>query len=523
MPRTCTRPSPASARLAAGAALIVMALAAAPAQGAASTGGAQARIPGRAPVILSARCTPVSACEADPARVVPGGRLALTGHLSVGMLVVFRARDARLINVGVRARLRRSGASLAVTLPAGAASGHIYVIDRYGRRSASYGPIHVVRHSTTQITPPAVTSTGSAFSGMGMWIWHLANSEGGNLSALAARAKRTGVSTVYIKSSDGSTNYWSQFSSTMVATLKSLGLRVCAWQYVYGTHPDGEAALGARAVAAGADCLVIDAEAEYEGHYASAQTYIQDLRAAIGPNFPVGLASFPYVDYHPGLPYSVFLGPGGAQYNAPQMYWKDIGTSVDNVYAHTFTHNRIYQRPIFPLGQTYSNPSSADLMRFRQLAAAYGSSGLSWWDWEETSSTGWASLASPLAALSGFVASTAYPLLGQGAKGDEVVWMQQHLASAAPSTPTSGTFDATTAANLRSFQSSHRLPVSGQTDSATWAALLALAPVVVNWNGSTTPGTAARAATARAPSRSGPSRPASASLPALGYEIPRVG
>ena len=36
-------------------------------------------------------------------------------------------------------------------------------------------------------------------------------------------------------------------------------------------------------------------------------------RQAIGPEYPLGLTSFPYVDYHPRVPYSIFLGPGGAQ------------------------------------------------------------------------------------------------------------------------------------------------------------------------------------------------------------------
>ena len=70
---------------------------------------------------------------------------------------------------------------------------------------------------------------------------------------------------------------------------------------------------------------MIDAEVEYGGKYAAAQTYIDTLRAGVGPAYPIGLASFPYVDYHESMPYSVFLGPGGAQYNVPQVYWKAIG------------------------------------------------------------------------------------------------------------------------------------------------------------------------------------------------------
>ncbi len=166
---------------------------------------------------------------------------------------------------------------------------------------------------------------------------------------------------------------------------------------MYGSSPAGEAALGARAVTNGADCLVIDAEAEYEGRYASAQTYITDLRATVGPDYPIGLAGFPYVDFHPAFPYSVFLGPGGAQFNAPQMYWKDIGTTVDTVFAHTYTNNTIYQRPIYPLGQTFQSPPSSQIIRFRQLADAYGATGVSWWDWQETPSALWASLGSATA------------------------------------------------------------------------------------------------------------------------------
>src|SRR4029077_8271224 len=205
----------------------------------------------------------------------------------------------------------------------------------------------------------------------------------------AAQAHAAGLSTVYVKSSDGSSNYWSQFSPQLVAELHANGLKVCAWQYVYGSGPAGEAALGAQAVTNGADCLVIDAESEYEGRYAAAQRYLTELRAKIGPEYPLALAAFPYVSYHPTFPYSVLLGPEGAQYNLPQMYWKDIGQSVDTVYANTYIANRIYQRPIFPLGQTYGGVSSADLLRFRAEAVDYGAGGISFWDWQETKPSGW--------------------------------------------------------------------------------------------------------------------------------------
>ncbi len=293
---------------------------------------------------------------------------------------------------------------------------------------------------------------------------------------------------MFVKSSDGSSNYWTQFSPQLVAELHAAGLKVCAWQYVYGTEPVGEAALGAEAVANGADCLVIDAEAQYEGKYAAAQTYITDLRAKIGATYPLALASFPYVNYHSSFPYSVFLGPGGAQFNAPQMYWHDIGVSVDTVYANTYIWNRIYQRTLFPLGQTYGGVSAAELVRFREEAVDYGAPGWSFWDWQETTEKGWAALAEPLAPLTTVTPNTSYPELAKGAKGDPVLWLQEHLAAAEPSQETTGTFGAQTVANLEAFQTAHAIAPTGVAEGATWAALLSLQPVAVNWTGTSPSG-----------------------------------
>ena len=64
-----------------------------------------------------------------------------------------------------------------------------------------------------------------------------------------------------------------------------------------------------------------------------------------------------------------------------------------------------------------------------------------------------------------------------------MLWLQEHLASALPEQETTGIFGPQTEANLRAFQSSKGIPVSGRADAATWQALLALPPVVVDWTG----------------------------------------
>jgi peptidoglycan hydrolase-like protein with peptidoglycan-binding domain len=493
------------------AALLALVLLPAAAASAASSGGTQAadgsalKAPagasapatGRASLhvtsvrIATVSCTPASRCSGNPRQVSTHGTLLLAGAgLKPGMVLAFpRAPGARVGRSSPAARLRKAASGLLVTVPAAAHSGHIMVLLSKGRYTSSYGPIYVYRHAlhppAPKVTVPAVvggTASGAALDGQGMWIWYVSKS-GGSAAAILAQAHAAAVSTVFIKSSDGASNFWSQFTPQLVAELHAGGLKVCAWQYVYGTGPTGEAALGAKAAADGADCLVIDAEAEYEGRYSAAQTYITALRAKVGPNYPVALASFPYVSFHPSLPYSVFLAPGAAQYNAPQMYWKAIGTSVDTVFANTYIANRMYGRPIFPLGQTYGGISNADLTRFRAEAILYGATGTSYWDWQETSASGWSTLGAPLAPLTGVTPNTSYPELRSGSKGDQVLWMQEHLASAVPTQETTGTFGSQTSTNLRSFQTAHAIAASGVTDAATWAALLALAPVAVDWTG----------------------------------------
>ncbi len=364
----------------------------------------------------------------------------------------------------------------------------------------------------------AQAPAGTPFDRQGMWIWYVDRSEGGSTARILARAARDKIGTLYIKAGDGG-NVWSQFSTSLVGALQRGGLDVCAWQFVYGTSPLAEAKVGAAAVAKGADCLVIDAEGSYEGRYAAAETYIRALRARIGPSFPLSLASFPYVDYHPAFPYSVFFGPGGATYNQPQMYWKAIGTSVRAVYEHTYVFNRLWGHPIYPLGQTYERPGPGAIVRFRSFAASYGGLPPSWWDWQETNPLTWSALATATAGpVAGYRPVVAQPVLRRGSRGDLVVWAQEHLLSAGQSgLAVTGIFGSPTYAAVRAFQSAHGLPADGVIGASTWRALLSFSPALMRWSARAAK-SSARGATIS--SATPPSRPRSASLPAKAYEIP---
>ena len=89
-----------------------------------------------------------------------------------------------------------------------------------------------------------------------------------------------------------------------------------------------------------------------------------------------------------------------------------------------------------------------------------------------------------MAPLSTVIPNTSSPELATGSKGDQVLWMQEHLATAIPTQEVTGIFSSQTAVNLEAFQTEHAIAASGVTESATWAALLALPPVAVSWTGS---------------------------------------
>jgi hypothetical protein len=355
----------------------------------------------------------------------------------------------------------------------------------------------------------------SALDRQGMWIWYVDQSHGGDLSRIIARARRSHIGTLYIKSGD-SNDSWSQFNKTLVGRLHRAGLDVCAWQFVYGVRPLGEAKVGAASVRRGADCLVIDAEGQYEGKYASADRYIRALRRRIGSAYPLSLAGFPYVDYHPAFPYSVFLGPGGAQYSQPQMYWNAIGTSVRGVFEHTYFYNRVYERPIYPLGQTYEGVSPTSLKRFRRYSITYGDGPPSWWDWQETTTRQWSALGAATGGrVTGYRPIKGLPTLRRGSRGDLVVWAQQHLIGAgSKKLPVTGIFGKKTYAAVRGFQSKRGLGADGVLGSRSWRALLRVAPVRVHWSAKR--GRSARLASASDP---GASAPLSASLPPKRNEI----
>lgn len=351
------------------------------------------------------------------------------------------------------------------------------------------------------------TPANSAFQGNAQWIWEVEKS-GNTPENIAAKAKRFGITTVFVKAGDG-VKPWNQFAN-IIAPLKALGIKTCAWQYVYGRKPAAEAKVAARAIQQGADCFVIDAEVEFErvGGYKAARTYITKLRQSVGPQFPIGFSSFPYVNFHPSLPYSAFFEPPyRADINLPQVYWREIGTKVETAMATTYQWNDLYGVPIAPIAGVWRGETANELQTFRTLSAQHKDPGVSYWSWQETRSWQWTLLDSQTNPLQPTAANTTqkYPVLTLGAKGDPVLWLQIQLGKLGYALERSGKFDLPTKEALTQFQIDNNLALSGKTDGTTWPTL------------NTT------AATVRLKKGSQGSKnfrePVTAGLPALRYEI----
>lgn len=266
----------------------------------------------------------------------------------------------------------------------------------------------------------------------------------------------------------------------------------------------------------GADCLVIDAEGNYEGRYEQAYRYTRRLRRLVGDDYPLGLSSFPYADYHPTLPYSVFLGAGGAEANLPQIYWRAIGTSVRAAFVHTYRWNRAYGRPIYPLGQTWQDPPRRQLLDFRRYAAEFGARGVSWWSWQETAGREWRLITRRLKrGLPGFEARRDYADLRRGDSGDLVLYAQELLRAWDADVAPDGAFGRRMLRAVTMFQVEQGLDPSGAIGDATWRALRKRQPQSTNWKRFETPAALSRPARSAAP-RVGTGAPLGEPPPTLG-------
>ncbi len=230
--------------------------------------------------------------------------------------------------------------------------------------------------------------------GKGFWIWKVKDCEGGDPAKIVAAAQAAGFSHVMVKIADGQYAYNLDRNSNtdllapVVDALKTAGIAVWGWHYVYGYSPTSEAAIAVkRTTELGLDGYVIDAEIEYTqpGRVTAARTFMDRVRKGL-PNLPMALSSYRFPSYHPQLPWKEFLDK--VDYNMPQVYWEKAHNPEPQLQrtVKEFEAKTPF-RPVIPTGPAYRagswGPSTDDTQVFCDTAKKLGLKAVNFFSWDE--------------------------------------------------------------------------------------------------------------------------------------------
>ncbi len=233
-----------------------------------------------------------------------------------------------------------------------------------------------------------------SLQGKGFYIWQISRCENGNANAIGNVAAQAGLSHVLIKIADGTQPYNINSSGQdlvppVVQALRSWGISVWGWHYIYGYNPEGEANIALqRLQQLNLDGYVIDAEAEFKqpGKEEAARRFMSLMRQAL-PTFPMALSSYRYPTYHPQFPFEAFLEK--CDLNMPQVYWIGAHNPAEQLARCVREFQDIQPvRPIIPTGSAFKEgdwaPTVADINEFLRAAQNLNLSAANFWEWGHT-------------------------------------------------------------------------------------------------------------------------------------------
>ena len=225
-----------------------------------------------------------------------------------------------------------------------------------------------------------------ALKGKGFYIWKIKNAENGNAGKIAAVAKAAGLSHVLIKVANGIYSYNYGLVPPVANALRSVGIQVWGWHYVFGDSPSSEANKAIQRINdLNLDGYVIDAESQYKepGKHKAARTFMTKLRNGVGNNFPLALSSYRFPSLHP-IPWNEFLKK--CDYNMPQVYWLKAHNPGEQL-ARTLEEfdDLPYRPPIIPTGAAFTEhgwaPTAQEVQEFLVTARSFKLSAANFWEW----------------------------------------------------------------------------------------------------------------------------------------------
>ena len=232
--------------------------------------------------------------------------------------------------------------------------------------------------------------------GKGMWIWEPDKTEGGDVSAIVAKAKAVGLTHLYVRTGSSWDGFnGGPFLDKLLGPAHAAGLLVYGWDFPRLISVADDVARAKAAVEHHSpgkqriDGFAADIETRSEGTNLTAEgaaEYGRELRAAVGDAFPL-IATVPRPSPQISFPYGDVVASFDAV--APMVYWLNRQPDTDVVGAiHDLAP---YGKPIFPVGQAYDGapeggrpgvPPPEELWRFMRFAQANGVQGVSFWSWQ---------------------------------------------------------------------------------------------------------------------------------------------
>lgn len=233
-----------------------------------------------------------------------------------------------------------------------------------------------------------------SLQGKGFFIWQISRCENGNATAIGNVAAQAGLTHVLIKIADGTNAYninsnGQDLVPPVVQALRSWGISVWGWHYIYGYDPQGEAGIAIqRLEQLNLDGYVIDAEAEFKqpGKEEQARLFMNLMRQRF-PTFPMALSSYRYPTYHPQFPFEAFLEK--CDLNMPQVYWIGAHNPAEQLARSVREFQDIQPvRPLIPTGSAFKEgswaPTVEDINEFLRAAQNLNLGAANFWEWGHT-------------------------------------------------------------------------------------------------------------------------------------------
>lgn len=284
---------------------------------------------------------------------------------------------------------------------------------------------------TNRAKVPVTAKIPKALIGKGIWINHIQSCFGGNVDALVRQCVISRIDYIIIKTSVGGD--WSGYLpakrfADLVVKFHTVGIRVFAWAYIYGSYPDKEAARSIDALKLGADGVVWNVESEFtrdvikkatkksylprspevmtqkaELLCATTRTYVDQNK----PHAVLAYCSFCNIKrWRSKLPFKVF--GYYSDMNKPQAYWRTLKKKPDEVVKFMFQQwyslEREWQKngldnsikPIVPVGHAYRQSAKTEYIPPSEMVvfakAAQGYYGVSWYVADYFGPEHWATL-----------------------------------------------------------------------------------------------------------------------------------